>query len=412
VIRGAFLLTVLSCSGAFAQTLTISAFTASGTFADADFTTSVKGTGTATVTPFGNATVTINGVDTRDRNFGCPAADVIQLSTVFQFNATDSLTVLYFANVANASASGLGGSFFVTGGTGAYAGKGGSGTLTVAVVTSGSPEQGNTNGGNAGTFTLTGSGSGTLTSQLNLQPTIIPSGIVPVYSEVPIIQPGSWISIYGSNLASGITIWGGNFPTSLGGVSVSINGKLGYLWFVSPGQINLQAPDDTTSGCVNVQVNTLNGQANYAVDLQPQGPSLNLWPDGKHAVGLIYTASGFDYMAPAGSVSGVTTRAVKAGETISLYGVGFGPTKTAAPAGQLYSGPAVNNILDGVNVTIGGKNANVSFAGLVGEGLYQFNLVVPQVPSGDQLVQIGLQFSNPILADNAQTQTNIYIPVQ
>ena len=241
---------------------------------------------------------------------------------------------------------------------------------------------------------------------------INPSGIVPVYSEVPIIQPGSWISIYGSNLASGITIWGGNFPTSLGGVSVSINGKLGYLWFVSPGQINLQAPDDTTSGCVNVQVNTLNGQANYAVDLQPQGPSLNLWPDGKHAVGLIYTASGFDYMAPAGSVSGVTTRAVKAGETISLYGVGFGPTKTAAPAGQLYSGPAVNNILDGVNVTIGGKNANVSFAGLVGEGLYQFNLVVPQVPSGDQLVQIGLQFSNPILADNAQTQTNIYIPVQ
>jgi uncharacterized protein (TIGR03437 family) len=52
------------------------------------------------------------------------------------------------------------------------------------------------------------------------------------------------VSIYGTNLASGTTIWNGDFPVSLGGTSVEIDGKPAYLEFVSPGQINLQAPDD------------------------------------------------------------------------------------------------------------------------------------------------------------------------
>jgi uncharacterized protein (TIGR03437 family) len=398
------------CSASSAQSFTISGISGSGTFADQDYITPIKGTGTATVSPGGNVTLTIAGNNTRDRGFGCTAADVLQLSITLQFNSTDSLTILYTS--ASGGGGSASGSFFVTGGTGAYAGKGGSGTLTISAATMGMPEPGNTNGGNEGTFTITGSGSGTLTSQLTPEPTINPSGVVPVYSEVPIIQPGSWISIYGSNFASGTTVWNGNFPNSLGGVSVSIDGKLGYLWFVGPGQINLQAPDDTFAGCANVVVNTLNGQASYSVELQPQGPSLSLWPDGMHAVGLIYTSSGFDYLAPAGSVAGVTTRAANVGETISLYGVGFGPTKTPAPAGEVYSGPAVNNVLDGVAVTIGGKSAKVAFAGLVAEGLYQFNVVVPQVPAGDQLVQVTIAFPNPILGDNTQSQNNIYIPVQ
>jgi uncharacterized protein (TIGR03437 family) len=56
-------------------------------------------------------------------------------------------------------------------------------------------------------------------------------GVVPLYSTVNTVQPGSWISIFGNNLAAGIATWNGDFPTSLNGTSVSINGKPAYLWF-------------------------------------------------------------------------------------------------------------------------------------------------------------------------------------
>jgi hypothetical protein len=49
-----------------------------------------------------------------------------------------------------------------------------------------------------------------------LVPAITPGGIVP-----GIIQPGEWVSIYGTNLASNAT-WMGDFPTPLGGTSVGI----------------------------------------------------------------------------------------------------------------------------------------------------------------------------------------------
>ena len=98
-------------------------------------------------------------------------------------------------------------------------------------------------------------------------PSIISGGIVAVDGSLPVIQPGEWVSIYGANLASGTATWAGNFPTSLGGTSVTINGKAAYLSFVSPGQINLQAPDDPTTGSVPVVVTTGNGSGTSNVTL-------------------------------------------------------------------------------------------------------------------------------------------------
>jgi uncharacterized protein (TIGR03437 family) len=74
---------------------------------------------------------------------------------------------------------------------------------------------------------------------------------------------------------------------------------------------------------------------------------------------------------------------VKAGETVVIYAVGFGPTNPPVAAGQLYSGAA--SCLTPPQVTIGGVPAQVVFAGIVEAGLYQLNVVVPNLPSGDQL---------------------------
>jgi hypothetical protein len=94
----------------------------------------------------------------------------------------------------------------------------------------------------------------TLTAASPAPPSIFTSGVVPIYSTSPVIEPGSWVSIYGSNLASGTMVWNGDFPISLGGTSVTINSKPAYLWFVSPTQINLQAPDDTATGTVEALI--------------------------------------------------------------------------------------------------------------------------------------------------------------
>ena len=112
-------------------------------------------------------------------------------------------------------------------------------------------------------------------------PSISPNGIVPLFSSSTTIQPGEWVSIYGNNLASGTTVWNGDFPISLGGTSVKINGKPAYLSLASPGQINFEAPDDGATGIVPVIVTTAGGSVSSTVTLGQFGPSFSLL-DSKH----------------------------------------------------------------------------------------------------------------------------------
>jgi uncharacterized protein (TIGR03437 family) len=129
------------------------------------------------------------------------------------------------------------------------------------------------------------------------------------------------------------------------------------------------------------------------VTFAPYGPSFSLLGDGKHVAGEILTPDGsgaygdgtYDLVGPPGTFS-FATRPVKSGETLVLYGVGFGPTKPHVPAGQAFTGAAPTTMP--VTITIGGVAANVEFAGITEAGLYQFNLTVPpNTGSGDQALQ-------------------------
>ena len=218
-------------------------------------------------------------------------------------------------------------------------------------------------------------------------PSISSAGVVPLDSTASTIQPGEWVSIYGTNLASSAVNWTGNFPTSLGGTSVKINGRAAYLSLVSPGQINLQAPDDTTTGPVPVVVSSASGSATSIVTLGQFAPSFGLL-DSKHVAGIIPRSDGsgaygggtYDILGPTGSSLGYPTAAAKAGDTVELFGVGFGPTTHSVPAGQTFSGAvsttyAVNLLIDNIGV-------NPSFAGLSSAGLFQINLTVPSGSGG------------------------------
>jgi uncharacterized protein (TIGR03437 family) len=214
-------------------------------------------------------------------------------------------------------------------------------------------------------------------------PTITANGVVPVFSSATTIQPTSWISIYGTNLATSTALWTGNFPTTLGGASVTIDGKSGYLYYASPTQINLQAPSDTATGSVPVVVTTPNGSVTSTVTLAQYGPSFSLL-DATHVAGIILRSDGsgaygggtYDIVGPTGSSLGYKTVAAKAGDSLVLFGVGFGPTNPAvAAAAQPPAGGAVTT--GPVSLLINNKNVTPAFSGLTSAGLFQFNLTVP-----------------------------------
>jgi uncharacterized protein (TIGR03437 family) len=240
---------------------------------------------------------------------------------------------------------------------------------------------------------------------------IDPEGIVPVFSSVTTIQAGSWVSIYGSNLAGSNAVWNGDFPTSLGGTTVTIDGRPAYLWYVSPSQINLQAPDDdAVTGPVAVVVTTANGSATSTVNLAAYGPSFSLL-DARHVAGIIlrsdrsgaYDGGLYDIIGPTGTSLGYPTVAARAGDVVELFGVGLGPTNPAIPAGTIFSGTAA--AANPVELLINNVSVTPAYAGLSAAGLYQVNLTIPDgAGTGD--------VSLHAVAGGTQTPSGVVISLQ
>jgi uncharacterized protein (TIGR03437 family) len=232
-------------------------------------------------------------------------------------------------------------------------------------------------------------------------PTI--GAVVPASGTVRVIQPGEWVTIYGARLANTTAVWNGNFPTSLGGTSVRINGKPAYLSMVSPGQINLQAPDDPATGPVSVAVTTGAGTATAVVTLSKFSPSFLLL-DPTHVAAIIirpdrsgsYLNGAYDILGPAGNCFGYYTSPAKAGDVIEIFGVGFGPTNPLVPAGKAFSGAAP--VSSALSLYLNNIPVQPVFAGISGAGLYQINVVVPQgIGQGDISIRAsigGMQTQN------------------
>jgi uncharacterized protein (TIGR03437 family) len=233
------------------------------------------------------------------------------------------------------------------------------------------------------------------------------SGISNNASGAAAIQSGSWVSIYGSGLSATTRSWqasdftGNSLPATLDNVSVQINGKKAAISYVSPGQLNVQAPTDTTTGPVQVQVTNLSGSATGTATLQNYAPGFFTF-QAKYAAAR-HNNDGAA-VAPAGYFGSATaSRPAQPGEILQIYATGLGPTAPAVPAGQLVSSAAPLADLTQLRVTIGGVTATVQYAGIVFAGEYQLNVMVPQVASGDQ----------PILAaiGGVSSQPGVSIPI-
>ncbi len=207
--------------------------------------------------------------------------------------------------------------------------------------------------------------------------------------ESPTIAPNTWLEIKGAGLAptGDSRIWnvsdfaGGQMPTALDHVSVTVSGKSAYVYYISPAQINILTPPDAMNGPVQVVV-TNNGAASgsFTVQAQPASPSFFVFAGGpyvaaEHGNGTL--------LGPGTLYPGASTPA-KPGETIVLYANGFGSTSTPVVSGSSIQSGTLSPL---PVIKIGGVTAVVQFAGLVAPGEFQFNVTIPgSLGNGDQTI--------------------------
>ena len=247
-------------------------------------------------------------------------------------------------------------------------------------------------------------------------PVITAAGIVTAsaFGGFPAIAQGTWIEIYGMNLGQTTRSWGGDdfnngvAPTVLDRVSVSVGGQAAYVDYVSPGQVNALVPSNAPTGPVLVTVqNAIGPSDGFPLVVNQTQPGL-LAPGafkigGRQYVGALLSDGSF--ALPQGAISGVASRPAKVGETITIYGIGFGPVTGGITAGTVVT--QANTLTTQVQFLFNATPGTLSYYGLAPSltGLYQFNMVVPNVPA-NSTVPISVSLGG---AKGAQT---LYIAVQ
>ena len=159
-------------------------------------------------------------------------------------------------------------------------------------------------------------------------------------------------------------------------VSVTIDGRPAYISYVSPTQLNVLAPAGTALGQVPVQTKS-GGLASTPVMVDLQSTSPAFFRAAQYAVAVHGSSNAL--VQPTGPAD--------AGETITLYGTGFGATNPPVPDGENIT--TALPLAGALSLSIGGLPAEVTFAGVVSPGLYQVNAKVPaNVSTGDVAVTV------------------------
>ncbi len=207
--------------------------------------------------------------------------------------------------------------------------------------------------------------------------------------------PGSYIEIYGTNLAGTTRQWntadfdGPNAPTSLDGVKVTVAGQSAFVYYVSPGQVNALLPLGVTADAEALTV-TYNDAVSASYSLSVSAAAAGLWaPASFNIGGRQYVAAVFPdfqtFVLPPGSIPGVLSRQAHPGETIILLGVGFGAVTPDGPAGRIVTDP--DQLVSAVTISFGQTPVTPAYSGLMPSsgsvGLYQFNVVVPSIADDD-----------------------------
>ena len=202
----------------------------------------------------------------------------------------------------------------------------------------------------------------------------------------PTGAPGAIMSIFGANFSDGVYSSASYpLPTVLGPTSVTVDGLQAPLFYVSPTQINFQMPSAVLTTGGNVVVN--NGAAGFRASppkraaLSSVDPGIFVTPDGRAA-------------ALNGDLTPHTAKTpIPAGGYLVLYLTGQGAVTPAVADGTAAPAEPLSIINAAVTVTIGSKNAEVTYQGLAPSlaGVAQLNVIVPAgLAPGDQPVFVSM----------------------
>lgn len=209
------------------------------------------------------------------------------------------------------------------------------------------------------------------------------------------IAPGELISIYTEQLGpeKGVSATldaNGRIPSELAGTRVLINGSPIPILFTSAFQINAQVPYDVRPATLATMQVIYNGvPSNRAsIEVVSATPEIFIDPNGRVAIALNQD----------GTRNGPGNAAMP-GTVITFFATGCGQTSPPGRAGVPVEG-AHPSLVEPVNVVVGGRRADVFFAGEVPGfiGLNQFNVRLGDAVAGGErtglmTLTVGSRFS-------------------
>jgi minor extracellular serine protease Vpr len=252
-------------------------------------------------------------------------------------------------------------------------------------------------GSQTGTYIVNGSGGGQsyqFTGSVSSQPTVNSGGVVNAANGTSPVAPGSYISIFGTNLSNTTdeNYNPNHLPLSMDQVTVSFDAAAtagqpavsvpGYIVYVSPTQVNIQVPWELqgySSAKMKVTIYEYGFGNVVSVPLSNYSPAIfgTTSAAAEDTSGNIITSS-----HPA-------TR----GGYVELFCNGLGPVTNQPASGNSALGSPLSTTTTTPTVTIGGASANVIFSGLAPgfPGLYQVNAQVPSgISAGNQPVVLSI----------------------
>lgn len=195
--------------------------------------------------------------------------------------------------------------------------------------------------------------------------------------------PGMILSVYGTQLGSlaqsAATI---PLPEYLAGFEATVNGVPAPLYYVSPEQVNIQIPYETTPGKATLVAGTPYQNVTYKFQVSAAAPGIFSFSDG--------------------SVN--PSRSGSRGQTVTLFVTGEGQVTPSLGTGKTPSARTMASQLPkprlAVAVSVGGVPATVQFAGIPSGlvGVTQVNFTIPDsVAAGLQpvVVSVGGMLSPP-----------------
>lgn len=259
---------------------------------------------------------------------------------------------------------------------------------------------------------------------------LYPTGILNGASFAPItnpIAPGEYVTIFGTNLASGVFPQAGQtlpvpFPTTLGNVQVTVSAeslsgnnhvtvqKNAPMFYVSPTQISFVVPDfgivqEVGTATATIQVNN-NGTQSNPVTLRIYAASPGIWTAGANGVSIGRVQKLPDFSLVSDS------NPVKPGDNIVVYATGLGPVIPNVPIGQAAPASPLSKVTQKIYLLIDNQPATISFAGLSPGfvSLYQINATVPNGITRGAIVSLGIEVDDTF-GDVLSVTTEAKIPV-